>query len=214
MVKYVFILFMSLILLSGCVGSNNFDYTKNMPSTGMVLSTNGTGAGVFIGNVGNKAYFLTCHHVVDKAKMVSFAERLDIDITTVIFEYPVKVIKSDPKSDLALLECDLKYHTKPYYIYNGKRLPVGSDVYSYGYPFARPLTLSRGYIASYDDLFIIVHAETAKGYSGGPVFDQGSNQLIGIVSSMFQTNNNMTKVVSNETIRKFLKGTPIEKNGQ
>jgi serine protease Do len=205
---------MALMLLSGCASTNNFDYSKNMQSTGMVLSTNGVGAGIFIGNVGDKAYFLTCHHVIDKSPLVTFAERIDIDITTVLFEYPVKVIKTDAKNDLALLECELKYHTKPYILYNGKKLPVGTDVYSYGYPFSRPLTLSRGYIASYDDDIIIVHAETARGYSGGPVFDQNSNQLIGVVSSMFQPNNNMAKIISHRAISKFLKGTPVEKHGQ
>lgn len=214
MQRYISIFLMALMLLTGCATTQNYDYMAKAESTGMVLTSNGIGAGVFLGNVNNKSYFLTCNHAINGNRNIIFAQVIDADIISISLEYPVKVIKADIVKDLALLECDLKYFTKPYKVYSGKNIKVGSDTYSYGYPMGRPLTLSRGYIASYDGDFIIIHQETARGCSGGPVFDKNSGELIGIISSMFTSNNNMTRMVSYKAISSFLKGTPVEKHGQ
>ena len=141
----------------------------------------GSGSGFIIGKEG---YILTNHHVVDGADQVlvtlgqGHEER----------EVPAKLIGSDPKTDIALIQIDHKaVDSLPHLeLGNSDKLEVGEWVVAIGNPFGLSHTVTTGIISAkgrsmggpYDN-FIQTDASINPGNSGGPLINM-KGDVIGI----------------------------------
>lgn len=141
----------------------------------------GSGSGFIIGNEG---YILTNHHVVDGADQVlvtlgqGHEER----------EVPAKLIGSDPKTDIALIQIESNATgTLPHLeLGNSDKLEVGEWVVAIGNPFGLSHTVTTGIISAkgrsmggpYDN-FIQTDASINPGNSGGPLINM-KGDVIGI----------------------------------
>lgn len=141
----------------------------------------GSGSGFIIGKEG---YILTNHHVVDGADQVlvtlgqGHEER----------EVPAKLIGSDPKTDIALIQIERNaVDTLPHLeLGNSDKLEVGEWVVAIGNPFGLSHTVTTGIISAkgrsmggpYDN-FIQTDASINPGNSGGPLINM-KGDVIGI----------------------------------
>ncbi|HAS47408.1 MAG TPA: AAA family ATPase [Microscillaceae bacterium] len=162
----------------------------------------GSGSGFVISPEG---HILTCHHVVENAKKVTF--RFEDTEQTI----EAKVIFSDKRSDLALIKIDpndieaLKDETNedetdqdktkkklPYLPLSTKdEAPViGHEIGLLGYPLGVQLgtkaSYSKGVISSFrkrDDINLLqTDVSATHGYSGGPVFRLDTGRIIGVLT--------------------------------
>lgn len=152
----------------------------------------GSGSGFVISPQG---HVLTCHHVVENAKKVTFRfEDTEKNLSaTVIF--------SDKRSDLALIKIDPKeveaYEkedtpTLPYLPMSTKdEAPtIGKEIGLLGYPLGIQLgtkaSYSKGVISSFrkrDEINLLqTDVSATHGYSGGPVFRLDTGRIIGVLT--------------------------------
>ena len=138
----------------------------------------GLGSGVIVGN----GLVVTNNHVVDQADEVKVA-------TYDNRQFDAKVVGSDPKTDLALLQ--LKGDTKglkPIALGDSGRLRLGDVVLAIGNPFGVGQTVTMGIVSAknrsdlgiedYED-FIQTDAAINPGNSGGALVDMEGN-LVGV----------------------------------
>jgi hypothetical protein len=133
----------------------------------------GSGAGsCCVVEIDKKKYYLTCHHVVDRAHKIKVA---DIE---------EKVLYSSMFMDLALLSCNNK---------NAEAIPIGSAtsgaaIRVIGFPFdLRGMAQTRGVITRLTKirwfwgktLSFQIDAEMMGGNSGGPILNE-KNEVCGI----------------------------------
>jgi serine protease Do len=140
----------------------------------------GQGSGFFITADG---YAVTNNHVVQNAQTVQ--------VTTDDGKmYEAKVIGTDSRSDLALIQVDGKDF--PYVKLADNAPRVGDWVLAVGNPFGLGGTVTAGIVSArgrdigagpYDD-FIQIDAPVNKGNSGGPSFDVDGN-VIGVNTAIF-----------------------------
>jgi serine protease Do len=141
----------------------------------------GEGSGFFITADG---YAVTNNHVVDRATSV----QVTTDDGTV---YAAKVVGTDPKTDLALIQVNGNKNF-PFVKFAEHAPQVGDWVVAVGNPFGLGGTVTAGIVSArgrdigagpYDD-YVQIDAPINKGNSGGPAFDVNGN-VIGVNTAIF-----------------------------
>ncbi len=174
------------------------------------------GSGFFIDNHGDIA---TAYHIVNGASTVQVSTA---DGTTL----PARVIKTDPKSDLAELSIGTQYMTQPVQLEantNTNTLPQGATLLALGHPegwnslYASPgkfdNKVALGDIAASNDLnganpnlaMLATEMNTQQGDSGAPVFDT-SGKVVGVVDRGDKGNHGY--MVSVDSLHSLTNGTP------
>lgn len=180
-------------------------------------SSHALGSGVIVD--AKKGYVLTNNHVVENAKEI----KIKLIDKRVI---PAKIIGTDPKSDLAVLQIDAK-NIKQIPLGDSDKLRVGEWVLAIGSPFSANLShtvtagiisaLGRSYVMPGNDHyenFIQTDAAINPGNSGGALLNL-DGELIGINTAIatggmersnrgvgFAIPSNMIKKVMNDLIEK------------
>ena len=141
------------------------------------FQTKNMGSGFIIDRDG---FILTNHHVIEGADEIKI--RLADES-----EFVAKVIGSDPKTDLALIQIETDKKLSFARLGNSDSIEVGSWVIAIGNPFGLEATVTAGIISAkgrsigngpYDD-FLQTDAAINPGNSGGPLFDMAGN-VVGI----------------------------------
>lgn len=138
------------------------------------------GSGVIVSEDG---WVLTNHHVIQDA------ERVEVRLTDGR-EFVVKETKSDPASDVAIIQLDIGSATLPVaQIGDSEQLFVGDWVLAIGSPFMLDASVSAGIISStgrrrelsstVKGLFLQTDAAINPGNSGGPLIDL-DGKIVGI----------------------------------
>jgi len=144
----------------------------------------GQGSGVVIDESG---YVLTNNHVVDGA------ERVDVKLSDGQLIRDVKVVGTDPLTDIAVLKVDGGGLTAAQWG-DSDDLQVGDSVLAIGSPFGLDQTVTAGIVSakgrrgvvedlSYQD-FLQTDAALNPGNSGGPLVDM-SGKVVGINTAIF-----------------------------
>lgn len=153
---------------------------------GPMLVPFGSGSGVVIDKV--KGYIVTNHHVIRDADEVIV--RLGRHA-----EYPAKVVGTDPKTDLAVLQIQAPLRVEAHWA-DSKTTDVGDWVLAIGSPYLLDQTVTAGIVSAtgrnnlpnlnrdqYQD-FIQTDAAVNPGNSGGPLINlQG--EIVGINTAIF-----------------------------
>jgi serine protease Do len=181
------------------------------------FSSQALGSGVIVD--AKKGYVLTNNHVVENAEEIQI-KLIDKRII------PAKVIGTDPKSDLAILQIDAK-DIKQIALGNSDKLRVGEWVLAVGSPFSANLShtvtagivsaLGRSYVMPGNDHyenFIQTDAAINPGNSGGALLNL-DGELVGINTAIatggmdrsnrgvgFAIPSNMIKKVMSDLIEK------------
>ena len=144
------------------------------------------GSGVIID--GSKGYIITNHHVVARATDIKV-------ITADQKEYKGRVLGSDPRSDLAVLQIDVKRKLPEIRMGNSDDMMIGETVIAIGNPFGLSHTVTTGVVSALDRSvrteervyrhFIQTDASINPGNSGGPLLNIEGN-LIGINTAIYQ----------------------------
>ncbi|MGD8228947.1 MAG: trypsin-like peptidase domain-containing protein [Desulfobacteraceae bacterium] len=144
------------------------------------------GSGVII--EGDKGYLITNHHVVARASEIKV-------ITSEQDEYEAKILGSDPRSDLAVLEVQAGKKLPEIKMGNSDDLMIGETVIAIGNPFGLSHTVTTGVISALDRSvraeervyrhFIQTDASINPGNSGGPLLNI-DGELIGINTAIYQ----------------------------
>lgn len=140
------------------------------------------GSGFIIDKAG---FILTNNHVVEKTE--------EIEVTLSDGEkYPAKVIGKDPKTDLALIQINVKNDIDPLHLADSDKLEVGDWVIAIGSPFGLGNTVTAGIVSAkyrrigsalYED-FIQTDASINPGNSGGPLLNI-DGEVVGINTAIF-----------------------------
>ncbi len=144
------------------------------------------GSGVIID--GEKGYIITNHHVVSNATEIKV-------ITSDQKEYVGRVLGSDFRSDLAVLQIDVSRKLPEIKMGNSDDLMIGETVIAIGNPFGLSHSVTTGVVSALDRSvrteehiyrrFIQTDASINPGNSGGPLLNiQGD--LIGINTAIYQ----------------------------
>lgn len=127
-------------------------------------------------------YILTNHHVVDRASEVEVyfndGKRTKLK---------AKIVGSDPKADVALLQVKTGPHLTPLKLGDSDQVKVGESVVAIGNPFGLSHTVTAGIISAKNrvigqgpyDNFLQTDASINPGNSGGPLFN-AQGEVIGI----------------------------------
>jgi len=144
------------------------------------------GSGVIID--GSKGYIITNHHVVARATEIKV-------ITSDQKEYQGRILGSDLRSDLAVLQIETKEELPEIGIGNSDGLMIGETVIAIGNPFGLSHTVTTGVVSALDRSvrteqqvyrhFIQTDASINPGNSGGPLLNV-EGELIGINTAIYQ----------------------------
>jgi Do/DeqQ family serine protease len=144
------------------------------------------GSGVVID--GSKGYIITNHHVIARATEIKV-------ITSDQKEYEGRVLGSDPRSDLAVLQINMKEKLPDIEMGNSDDLMIGESVIAIGNPFGLSHTVTTGVVSALDRSvrteehiyrhFIQTDASINPGNSGGPLLNI-EGDLIGINTAIYQ----------------------------
>lgn len=144
------------------------------------------GSGVIID--GERGHVITNHHVVSRAA--------EIKVTTAGGdEYEARILGSDPRSDLAVLEINAGRRLPEIALGDSGDLMIGETVIAIGNPFSLSHTVTTGVVSAIDrtvrsgDMvyrnFIQTDASINPGNSGGPLLNINGD-LIGINTAIYQ----------------------------
>ncbi|WP_052341039.1 trypsin-like peptidase domain-containing protein [Salinarimonas rosea] len=140
------------------------------------------GSGFFVSADG---YLVTNNHVVENAVEV---EVLMDDGRT----FDARVVGTDPRTDLAVVEVDADGETFPYVEFAPERSRIGDWVVAIGNPFGLGGTVTAGIVSAeardigagpYDE-FMQIDAPINRGNSGGPTFNL-RGQVVGVNTAIF-----------------------------
>ncbi|MEJ2724707.1 MAG: Do family serine endopeptidase [Deltaproteobacteria bacterium] len=151
------------------------EYTRSSLGSGVVIN-------------GKKGYIITNHHVVAGASEVKV-------ITSEQEEYQAKVLGTDPRSDLAVLQVGVGKELPDIELGNSDDLMIGETVIAIGNPFGLSHTVTTGVISALERSvrgeervyrhFIQTDASINPGNSGGPLLNI-DGELIGINTAIYQ----------------------------
>ena len=151
------------------------EYTRSSLGSGVVIN-------------GKKGHIITNHHVVARASEVKV-------ITSKQEEYQAKVLGTDPRSDLAVLQVEAGKTLPDIELGNSNDLMIGETVIAIGNPFGLSHTVTTGVISALERSvrgeervyrhFIQTDASINPGNSGGPLLDI-DGELIGINTAIYQ----------------------------
>lgn len=153
--------------------------------------TQDVGSGIIISSDG---YVVTNSHVAEDAQNVTI-------ITADGSEYLAKVIGSDAKTDVALLQAINPVDFIPAEFADSDAVRVGNRVFAIGNPFGLGNSVSSGIISAKErdiekgpyDNFIQTDAAINQGNSGGALFNM-DGQIIGMNTAIFSTDGKNTGV--------------------
>ncbi len=139
--------------------------------------------------IDDSGYILTNHHVVDHASEVVVF--MDDESHT---KLKAKIIGSDKKTDVALLQVKSGPYLKPLTLGNSDPVRVGESVVAIGNPFGLSHTVTAGIISAKNrvigqgpyDNFLQTDASINPGNSGGPLFN-AQGEVIGINAAISAT---------------------------
>jgi Do/DeqQ family serine protease len=144
------------------------------------------GSGVIID--GGKGYIITNHHVVARATEIKV-------ITADQKDYKGRVLGSDPRSDLAVLQIDVRRKLPEIRMGNSDDMMIGETVIAIGNPFGLSHTVTTGVVSALNRSvrteeriyrhFIQTDASINPGNSGGPLLNI-EGDLIGINTAIYQ----------------------------
>ncbi|HEX7970284.1 MAG TPA: tetratricopeptide repeat-containing serine protease family protein [Stellaceae bacterium] len=174
-----------------------------------------TGSGFFVSTAG---HLVTNNHVV--------AQCAEVRVTEGEKATPAKVLATDPRRDLALLQLA---HATPAAVFHGsERLRPGESVVVVGFPLSGLLTsdpvVTTGIISALagprdDRQLLQISAPIQPGNSGGPLLD-ASGHIVGVIVATMSTlklakatgsiPENINFAINGEEAKGFLKGQGIE----
>ena len=144
------------------------------------------GSGVIID--GRRGYIVTNHHVVTRATEIKV-------ITSDKREYQGKVLGSDPRSDLAVIQIESKTKLPEISMGSSDDLMIGETVIAIGNPFGLSHTVTTGVVSALNRSvrseehvyrnFIQTDASINPGNSGGPLLNI-DGELVGINTAIYQ----------------------------
>jgi Do/DeqQ family serine protease len=150
-------------------------YTRSSLGSGLIVD-------------GAKGYAVTNHHVVARATEIKI-------ITADQKEYRARVIGSDPRSDLAVLQIEKDQRLPEVRLGNSDDLMIGETVIAIGNPFGLSHTVTTGVVSAIDRSvraeeqvyrhFIQTDASINPGNSGGPLLNI-EGEIIGINTAIYQ----------------------------
>jgi S1-C subfamily serine protease len=157
------------------------EYDEMLSPTVMIETITGRGSGVIIKSNESDYYILTASHVVGNYPKVSvtfFSYRRGAEFAE---ELEASVIITDTNKDIALLRVlcdfavkDVKLAPRDYKYY------LFAPVYVVGCSLGFNPRPSSGIISAIDFDSVEITAPVLPGNSGGPVYDAGTHELIGI----------------------------------
>tara|TARA_A100001388_G_C28768296_1_gene502168 strand:+ start:1994 stop:2647 length:654 start_codon:yes stop_codon:yes gene_type:complete len=187
LIKFLFLIF--LVNSNFIIADNIFE--RSQKGVVLIAGDQGYGSGVIISETG---YVLTNYHVINNNSNLSIALNYEYNLDEYKdFIHEVKIIKSDPQRDLALLKI-INPRTFLHPIKISKKLPrIGSKVHAIGHPDLMVWSYTSGYVNQYMEDYEWSYDETstkkanvyltqtpiAEGNSGGPLLNDFGN-LIGI----------------------------------
>lgn len=155
------------------------------------LQPNGVGSGVVISNDG---YILTNNHVVGEADKLEAI----VDVNGSSKRFPIKVIGTDPQTDVALIKIEAT-GLRPATLSDSTKLRVGDIVLAAGAPMELSRSVTQGIVSAlgrsgmgiigkmnmqgYED-FIQTDAAINPGNSGGPLVDS-LGRVVGINTAIY-----------------------------
>lgn len=144
------------------------------------------GSGVIID--GRKGYIVTNYHVVYRATEIKV-------VTSDHKNFEAKILGSDPRSDLAVLQIEIQEKLPEVEIGDSDDLMIGETVIAIGNPFGLSHTVTTGVVSALDRIvrtegqvyrhFIQTDASINPGNSGGPLVNL-DGELIGINTAIYQ----------------------------
>jgi len=151
------------------------EYTRSSLGSGLIVDT-------------RKGYVVTNHHVVAGASEVKV-------ITVDEKEFRAKLVGSDPRSDLAVLQIEGAQKFPDVKFGNSDDLLIGETVIAIGNPFGLSHTVTTGVVSALERSvrteervyrhFIQTDASINPGNSGGPLLNI-DGEVIGINSAIYQ----------------------------
>jgi serine protease Do len=157
-------------------------FRKGMPQAPSKPSPSlAQGSGFFITPDG---FVVTNNHVVEDAE--------DITVTMENGDkYPAKLIGTDPRTDVALVQVNAQGKTFPFVEFSTKDPRVGDWVLAVGNPFGLGGTVTAGIISAHNrDIgsgpydYLQIDAAVNRGNSGGPSFDL-DGKVVGMNTAIF-----------------------------
>lgn len=156
-------------------------YLRALGPDGTVAAT---GTGVLLSARGDAA---TAYHVVKGAA------KLEAVLADGRAVSPVKVVRYDERTDVAVLELPAPKAGGgyPFVARRAEKLEHGDSVYAIGYPLKQTPIVTQGIVSSPDAVVsgrsrVLIDAAIASGMSGGPVLDE-QGRLAGIISGSLRT---------------------------
>ena len=146
---------------------------------GTDLHLKSTGTGFIISKDG---YLLTCHHVIAGGRAITVKVGQD--------QYPARVIRDDPRNDLALLKINGTFQALAFA--GPGSATLGQEVFTIGYPDpvlqGVSAKFTKGEISSLagirdDARFYQISVPVQPGNSGGPLLDLDGN-VTGVIVAM------------------------------
>lgn len=160
------------------------DYMKRHQNQMQATPPTSLGSGFIIDK--EKGYIVTNNHVIKDAQEI----RITLHDNAIV---NASVVGKDEKTDIALLQADLKTHNVSQAAFgNSDAMRVGDWVLAIGNPFGLGGTVTAGIVSArkrdinagpYDD-FIQTDASINRGNSGGPMFNL-KGEVIGINTAIY-----------------------------
>ncbi|MCF8061555.1 MAG: trypsin-like peptidase domain-containing protein [Deltaproteobacteria bacterium] len=153
----------------------NREYTRNSLGSGVIID-------------GRQGHVITNHHVVSRASEIKV-------MTADRQEFQARILGTDPRSDLAVLEIDVDEPLPEIGMGDSDDLMIGETVIAIGNPFGLSHTVTTGVVSAVDrtvrsgemvyNHFIQTDASINPGNSGGPLLNINGD-LIGINTAIYQ----------------------------
>jgi Do/DeqQ family serine protease len=151
------------------------EYTRNSLGSGVIVD-------------GERGFIVTNHHVVERAAEIKV-------ITADKQEFQARILGSDPRSDLAVLQIQSDKPLPQIAMGNSDDLMIGETVIAIGNPFGLSHTVTTGVVSALERTvrsgrqvyrhFIQTDASINPGNSGGPLLNI-EGDLIGINTAIYQ----------------------------
>ncbi len=205
----IFILVLFIIPEGIFAQKDTLDLTDSPAKDFVQMSEYASGTGFLISNNG---YIVTCHHVIEDAKIVNI-RGINGDFEKIV---RAAVVAKDGKHDLAILKVDCKLVKNVPFAVNWDALDVGQDVFTLGYPLKSELgeeikltngivSCSSGYQG--DNSMYQVSAPIQPGNSGGPLFDKEGN-IVGVMIAKYTAAENASYAVKSNYLKKLIESLP------
>ena len=205
---------------------NYIEEYKNLPKKQKFSQEEKGASGTcFVVKYNNKNYIITNHHVIDNTG------KLYIRFYKEIKRYPAKIVASDKRVDIAVLELldqEKLANLKSLNWGSSENLKKGEAVWAIGHPLGFEYTVTTGVVSnesrrSYGAFQELIQTDVAinQGNSGGPLLDMdgkvvGVNTMIisntgGAVGGQIGINFSVSSRVANYTSKELIKSGKVSR---